>query len=620
MTSAGMRNPKVLAMAVLGVVFVMAAVTGLLTRIDLQGLNQLLWLNAQQRALPNDIVIVDIDQKSLEDMNAVAGSWPWPRAIHGELVEAIAAQQPKAIIFDLLFNEPDRFRPESDDYFASVAAQQPRLYLPTLLLADGSGPRLTQLPAGLHVSPGPKANAEARAPLLLPLITPPASWRGGLINYRVDVDDVGRHYDLYREVAGWRLPSQPARLAQDMGWPLPARDRILLNWYGDGSARYSYAELYQDLTSSAPRLGHILRDKIVLIGTAAPGLQDLRVTPLSNTYPGVKILATAIANLHSGDWLRQTRADIAFYPLLLVPLVLTFLGRPPLFRLALQLALATAALLATSWLSLHYTRLVLDVFAPLACAWLLYLLLGPIAWWQEREAAVALFGRFLDPRVVKELVQTGHIGDAQAASAREITILFSDIRGFTTLSETRTPEQIVDLLNRYFSRQVEVIFRHGGTLDKFIGDAIMAFWGAPTHDDRHAQNAVAAALEMTEELQRFRAELGELGQVFDIGIGVHTGPAVVGFIGARDRLDYTAIGDSVNLASRIEGQTKGVARVLVSEPTRQACGDTYTFTDHGLTHVKGREQGVRLYEPHWPGSPAAGEQSGERPRSGDPRP
>src|SRR5690606_32911690 len=215
----------------------------------------------------------------------------------------------------------------------------------------------------------------------------------------------------------------------------------------------------------------------------------------------------------------------------------------------------------------------------------------------RRDAAVNAFGRFIDPRVVKSLVREDSDALRAPPESREVTVLFSDIRGFTTLSETRSPEEIVRLLNRYFARQVEVIFRHGGTIDKFIGDAIMAFWGAPVPNPDQAEHAVRAALEMTRVVRGFRAELAADGIDFDIGIGLHTGPAVVGFIGAENRLDYTAIGDTVNLASRIEGQTKGVARVLVSEETRARCENAFRFFDHGEFQVKGRAKAVQLHEP-----------------------
>ena len=211
--------------------------------------------------------------------------------------------------------------------------------------------------------------------------------------------------------------------------------------------------------------------------------------------------------------------------------------------------------------------------------------------------SVQIFSRFLDPRVVNDLVSHGESALNIKPESRRITVLFSDIRGFTTLSERHSAEEIVALLNDYFSRQVQVIFQHHGTMDKFIGDAIMAFWGAPVADDAQACNAVAAALDMADALQQFKQDLGAADENFDVGIGIHTGPGVVGFIGSDNRLDYTAIGDTVNLASRIEGQTKGVARILVSADTREQCGDAFDFIDHGFYKVKGRTQEVRLFEP-----------------------
>jgi adenylate cyclase len=206
-----------------------------------------------------------------------------------------------------------------------------------------------------------------------------------------------------------------------------------------------------------------------------------------------------------------------------------------------------------------------------------------------------MFSRFVNPHVVQELV--AHGGLSRGGESRQISILFSDIRGFTTLSEKRTPQEIVALLNRYFTLQVEVVFRHGGSLDKFIGDCIMAFWGAPLDDPNHAKNAVAAALEMADVLQRFKHELGEQDAEFDVGIGIHSGPAVIGLIGSDQRREYTAIGDTVNLGSRIEGLTKGVSRILVSRDTMELCGDAFDFKSFGSFKVKGRDQEVELFSP-----------------------
>jgi adenylate cyclase len=331
----------------------------------------------------------------------------------------------------------------------------------------------------------------------------------------------------------------------------------------------------------------------------------MRPTPLAAQTEGVLVITTAIANLRAGDWLRDWPSRWPLAAVLSGLVVLGFRRRLSPLAVGAGLALASLATVAGGYGLLGAERYA-PVGAALLLGWLAYGLFTVQAQWlerREREATIGIFGRFLDPRVVAGLVETGELARDQKPVAREITILFSDIRGFTTLSETRTPEQVVHLLNRYFSRQVDVIFRHGGTLDKFIGDAIMAFWNAPTDTPGHAARAVAAAVEMTRALDDFKKELAAGGEGlgdFDIGIGLHTGPAVVGFLGSDSRMEYTAIGDTVNLASRIESATKGVARVLVSGATRTACGGDgggIVFIHRGEFHVKGREQAVELYEP-----------------------
>ena len=264
------------------------------------------------------------------------------------------------------------------------------------------------------------------------------------------------------------------------------------------------------------------------------------------------------------------------------------LRRYPL-EIGIALGVISSLLVAGSYLALGAVRLV-PVFTPLAFAWALYLFGAMLAYLNERKAreqAVRLFSRFLNPNVVRKILDQGETVESLSGKTREVSILFSDIRGFTTMSETRPPGEIVQLLNRYFSRQVEVVFRHGGTLDKFIGDCIMALWGAPLDDARHAEHAVAAALEMERVLHAFKAELGPAGADFDVGIGIHSGSAVVGFIGAEQKLDYTAIGDAVNLASRIEGLTKDAkSRILVSRDTVQACHNAFEFSSRGKYKVK----------------------------------
>lgn len=575
------------------------------------------FLRVQSRARTGDpdIVIVAIDEVSVTGMAEFAGSWPWPRAVHGELVEGIAAQKPRAIVFDVMFGEPDVFRPDSDQAFNRVLARQDNVYFGTARhdpVGDPFGRPIVDLAPALGAVRGTRSDPVAKIDVLLPLALHPDNWRLGLINFTQDRDGVGRRYLLWERAHGWRIPSLPARLAAEQGWPLPDRDHIRLSWRGAESAHpvVSYGELYVDFNSERKkRPPDEFRDKVVVIGATATGLFDLRMTPVSIRQPGVEILAAAIDDLKNRAWLRAAppwAEAVAVFALLGLLGAAQLVGVNTL-RIGAGLAVASALLLAGSWFGAGM-GLWLPVMTPLAFAWALFLG-GALHGYREerrsREAAVREFSRFVNPVVVRELVARG--GLARQGESRELTVLFSDIRGFTALSESRSPQEVVELLNRYFSRQVAVIFRHGGTLDKFIGDAMMAFWGAPTDDPDHARHAVAAALELADELAAFRREIGACEQDFDAGIGVHSGTVVVGLIGSPQRREYTAIGDTVNLASRIEGLTKGVARILVSEETVQRCGAAFAFEDHGSFAVKGRSRQVRLFEPRRADSPPRGE-------------
>ncbi|HUQ24169.1 MAG TPA: adenylate/guanylate cyclase domain-containing protein [Burkholderiales bacterium] len=551
-----------------------------------------------------DIVLIDIDEKSLAAMEKEAGRWPWPRVVYAELIDGLAAQKPRAIVFDLMFTEADRFRPQDDAAFADAVREHRNTYFPLLRLpaaGDARGVPMSEIAPLIGVARGKGADPEARAALVPPLVLPNEHWRVGLITFAEDPDGVGRRYLLREVVRGWQIPSLPARLAFDLGYPVPDTDDIVLAWRGAKGTfpRVSFSDLYEDINRSRRiRPADEFAGKILIIGAAASGLQDLRVTPLDSLHPGAEILGTAIENLKNGRHMRQ--AERWWPALICCALVfLVFLA----FRLGVDaritggvLAAASAGLVATSW-AMVGSLLLLPVVTPVAAAWLFYGTAALAEFLRERrhrQAAMAQFSRFTNPHVAKLLVERGGIDTGR----RQVTLLFSDIRGFTTLSETRSPEEVIELLNRYFSLQVDVVFKHGGSLDKFIGDCIMAIWGAPLDDRDHAKHAVACALEMVDTLAAFKRALGAADSGFDVGIGVHSGPAVVGLMGSQKRLEYTAIGDTVNLASRIEGLTKDAKRrVLVSKDTADLCGNAFEFVHCGTFPVKGRAQPVELFEP-----------------------
>jgi adenylate cyclase len=557
-----------------------------------------------------EIVIVNIDERSLAAMQDSAGRFPWPRDVYADLLAGLEQQKPRAVVFDVMFFEPDRFRPQSDQAFVETAIQYDNLYFPLLRLDardDVNGVPAAQLAPLIGLVRGPGANPEARIAVVPPLALPQKLWRTGSINYLPDGDGVGRRYYLRHAVGGWHLLSLPARVAVELGYPLPDADDLVLAWRGEAGKlpRVSFFDVYQDFNrAKRTRPADEFAGKIVVVGMSAPGLGDLRLTPLSATQPGSEILATAIENLKNGRWMRQAppwwpaAAGIALLCLLFV----AFERSLDVRLIGAALAAASAAMLWSCWLLVG--RLVLvPALTPLAAAWGFYAAAALAYYLREREqrrAALAQFSRFTHPHVARQLVERGGIETGR----RDVTLLFSDIRGFTTLSETRKPEEVIALLNRYFSLQVDVVFRHGGSLDKFIGDCIMAIWGAPLDDADHARHAVACALDMADTLQAFKRELGAEHSDFDVGIGLHSGPAVVGLMGSLEgrhqhqRLEYTAIGDTVNLASRIEGLTKDARRrILVSRDTMERCGEAFDFALAGSYKVKGRAQEVELYEP-----------------------
>jgi adenylate cyclase len=553
-----------------------------------------------------DIVLIDIDEKSLARMESEAGRWPWPRVVYADLLEGLAAQKPRAIVFDMMFVEKDFFRPEDDAAFAESAARHANTYFAFLRLpesSDSKGIRIGDFADDFGLVATRHADPEAKIALVPPLVlTNETHRRAGLITFKEDADGVGRRYLLRETLAGWQIPSLPARVAGDLGFPAPDQDTLVLAWRGaaNGFPRVSFADLYEEFGRSAKtRPANEFSGKIVVVGTAATGLQDLRVTPMGSLHPGAEILGTAIENLKNGRQMRYAPAwwAAALGVVLLLLLYLAFQRGLDMRATGAALSLVSALLILAQW-ALVGRLFLWPLLTPLAAAWMFYAAAGLAEYLRarhERQAAMVQFSRFTNPHVARQLVEQGGIETGR----REVTLLFSDIRGFTTLSESRSPEEVIALLNRYFTLQVDVVFNHGGSLDKFIGDCIMAMWGAPLDQPDHARRAVACALDMADTLQTFKRELGAEQSDFDVGIGLHSGPAVVGLMGSQKRrLEYTAIGDTVNLASRIEGLTKDAKRrILVSRETMERCGGAFEFLSCGTFAVKGRAQPVELFEP-----------------------
>lgn len=564
---------------------------------------------ANQAEPDTDIVILDIDEHSLEAMVPEYGRYPWSRAAFASLVEVLEKQNPAAIVFDILFIDPHREHRDDDLYFVDTILKTNNTWFPFVKLetvdSEDNGYPLDRLGAAIRTA---TAKDGVKAALLLPMPGLRDTGRLGIINIRADSDGVIRHYPVLYNIDGWHLPSLALSVSKGLGYDTPNGTEMPLVWArGEkGRMHYSFFDVYRDLGASKPKnYGATFKNRIIVIGTTAPALGDLKLTPLGANYPGVEILATAIDNIKNQKHLSSVSGITS--PILIITLLVMLAwsfnrGLSPLIS-GIGLLFASFVLLSTSRLLLTQWLWIFPPVTIILTAWIFYIIEISRAYRIEqrrRQKITSTFGRFLDPRVVKQLVGQADVSSIQQGEKQQITVLFTDIRGFTTLAEQQTPQETVDLLNRYFERQVEVIFRHGGTLDKYIGDAIMAFWGAPTRQPDHAQRALEAAKDMEQTLIKFRKEFIAGGSDLDIGIGIHTGEAIVGLIGSPlHRQDYTVIGDTVNIASRIEGQTRDRCRILVSGATREASSDDIEFIDHGSVLLKGRREEIRIFEPKW---------------------
>ena len=374
-----------------------------------------------------------------------------------------------------------------------------------------------------------------------------------------------------------------------------------------GTGRFRYVAAADVL---AHRVGvRELGGRVVLLGSSAPGLADLRATPVHRALPGIEVHAQLMAGLEDNDL--SVRPDWSpGFELLLLALVLAAVAMV-VRRLAgpvavLALLSILAVLLACDLWALTGRGWAIPIAAPLA-AGLLLGVLGIVAnylrEWHSRRSLARLFGHYLPPERVRAMASDPDrfLDVASSAENRELTVLFCDLRGFTPMSEKMAPERLRELLNLYFLRMSQIIHGHDGTLDKFIGDAVMAFWGAPQPDERHATHAVQAAMAMIAAVGPLNAELAERGlPPLAPCIGLATGVVCVGDLGSALRRSYTAVGDGVNLAARIEGATRSYdVPLLVADTTRRAAGELpgCEWVEVDEVAVKGRSQLVTLYAP-----------------------
>jgi adenylate cyclase len=602
-----------------------------------------------------DIAIVEIDERSLRSLQPNAGRWPWPRAVHSMLVDYLVRAPAKIIAYDIVFSEADTRRgfdfggstmsgAESD----KALADSVRAAGTVILVADAS------YDAEIENATLPDAGYPLDVPGIYEMrgVLPPfrllADAASGLGHNRFVLDPDGpmRHAIPFVRAHHRTVPSlgvaaalratgiraQDVRLDGtrlrfgDRVMPLSARhvkadDGVVsflwapINFRGpalldDLKTRtyptYSFFDLLyseeQLLAGKKPDIDPAaFRDRIVFVGTTASGLSDVFETPFSNgKMPGVQIHAALADDILSNRFIHEAGRNMRVATVTAAAIAA---GIAATMLPAWWAAAATAALLAgVSWIA---TRLFgggywLNLSQPVLAS--SFALFGGVAYQyffegREKRKMKKLFGQYVSKDVYEQLVANPALARL-GGQRREMTVLFSDIRGFTSVTERGEPQAIVGMLNEYFTRMVAIVFRHEGTVDKFVGDMVMALFGAPLDDPQHADHAVEAALDMIAALGELNTQWKSEGRAeLDIGIGINTGPMIAGNIGSEAIMSYTVIGDAVNLGSRLESLNKEYGtRIIISDATRERLSRPYRLRPLGDVVVKGKTQPVAIYE------------------------
>ena len=618
--------------------------TGWTTRLENTIFDGRLTEQRKDVRLPEQVKVVLIDESSLAYMADSLGQFPWPRTVYAELIEFFEMGGARVVLFDILFSEPvkdagavdGQLSPHDQRLIAQTAAFGGTVHAALLnkISADVAVDSLDHaLPEGfndqfsLTLTGDPVHDDVNSFVLPIPELTA-ASPHLGIVGIDPDSDGIYRRIKPLWEYQGAVFPAfalAPAFVGSAdravasrtnqlglQGKTIATDDagKLLVNFYGDYQA-YSVARIFQSYNilqsgefDNLPVDPFDFAGAVVFIGASAIGLDDIKAFSNDPKAPGVYAHAAAYANILSGDVLTPIRHRVTLawvIGMALLAIIIAF--NVPKFTLKIAILLSIP-LLWWWWTGYSLAHNVVTNFslpmASLLLSWgwsFTYLSFTEGA---SKRRVKRMLSQYVSEEMMNEvLAQSDDILHAGVGRTETLSILFCDVRGFTNLSETLPAEDVVQLLNCHFSAMSDVIFHHQGTLDKFIGDAIMAFWGAPIAVANHADLSVSAALEMISQLQLVNHQLTKLAlPSISVGIGINTGEVILGNIGSDRKLDYTVIGDAVNVASRLEGITKtyGVP-IVISDATRRALSPGRPCVLLDRVRVKGKTQPSAIYYP-----------------------
>lgn len=596
------------------------------------------------------VVIVDIDEDSLK----AVGQWPWPRNVLADLVTRLQQQGAAAIGFDIILAEPDRMSPSAVAKAFSQLDEATRKTLEQLpgndeVLAkamsggkvvvgqsgvpfpvgDGSTKDLPRTGfASMGVNPDPYLITFDGLLRNLPVLEQAAAGRG-VLTVRTERDGIVRRLPLIMKAGGQMVPAitvEMLRVLTNSGAILVRTDAAGIRSVAvpgleiptdqNGQLWINFSPHDRDRYVSAKDVlsGNVPADRfaqrLVLIGTSAVGLLDIKATPVDESMPGVEVQAQVLENVLTKSVLAYPNYAVGVELItalvfgVVIVVLAPWLGAMTLLTLGIGVALALVAGAAY-----FYTQhgLLFDLTFPLLSTFVIYITLVFINYFREqkdRRRIRSAFGQYLSPALVEQLAQSPK-KLVLGGEVRDMTIMFSDVRGFTTISESfkDDPQGLTQLMNRFLTPMTNAIIERKGTIDKYIGDAIMAFWNAPLDDKDHERHACEAALDMLRrvgELNRARKQEAEAEGVphlpLNIGIGVNTGQCVVGNMGSDLRFDYSVLGDPVNLASRLEGRSKSYGTpIIIGSKTAAKLSDDFAAIEIDLITVKGKKEPEYIY-------------------------
>lgn len=586
-----------------------------------------------------NVVIVDIDETSIKSL----GQWPWSRDKLAKILENLTLANVGIVGLDIVFAEEDRTSPHKilqdlkiykkdvpnyDLEFANVVENSPVIlgYQFDLVKKDNTNAKVPQIPAIFIEKDKPQDKSyliEAYNTILnIPQIQDKA-YSSGFFNNIPDDTGIIRSVPLIISYDDTIYPSLALEVIRvindtqkvvvqydengisnivldDISIPTDRYGRMLINFRGpERSFKYiSAIDIYNNNFDKSEIDG-----KIVLIGTSAAGLFDLRATPFDSIFPGVEVHANIIDNIlmqdfiYKASWLDGANILIIFVLSIIVVMLTTyttFWANPIIF-----------ISFSTSYLFLVYNLLfdygiVLNILFPIATVLIASIMTTLFDYFyniKKEEAIKAKFASKVSKNVMDDILKNIDKNEFSAKS-KEVTIFFSDIRGFTNISEKLDAKDLISFLNRYMQPMSEIIIKYQGTIDKFIGDAIMAYWNAPIDIKNHCDLALKASLEQLEVLEKLNVELQKENlPKIDIGIGLNTGTVIVGEMGSSLRSDYTVIGDTINLGSRVESLCKYYdSKLNISNFTKDKLQEKYIFRFLDLVKVKGKNEPVEIWQ------------------------